>query len=413
MTLTFACAQFQLQSYCRINRSSLLVILFQLLDINLTFSRRLRTCGRESDLVILLLLNREARVTSKAPNSIRFLMLHVVISRIRQNLIRTSASDIRVREQGVFQLIGVSQRFVLNIASMVAIIMVTVTCAKDQVTPPAATTTDFKLVDHGQTTSSINGIWGISDINMFFVGANGTILKNEISGFTEITSGTTNSLLSVFGADGANIYATGFLGTVLRFDGAGWSLLAPASGTTLQINDVWVAGTTVYMVDPSNIRSIEVGGTSMRVDTAPTPPFNAVFANDNDAFIVGGAGRIFRYRPGSFNGMNSTTSEDLNDIWGQGTFMVAVGGNGTVVIGDGTSWTVSTEGQFPTLNAVWGFSSSDVYAVGNGGTVIHFNGTSWSSLSTPTSLDLQAVFGANANSIHASGPNGLVIHFTD
>src|SRR2546422_1531974 len=42
-----------------------------------------------------------------------------------------------------------------------------------------------------------------------------------------------------------------------------------------------------------------------------------------------------------------------------------------------TSWTAQTSGTSQHLLGVWGSGGTDVFAVGGGGTIVHYDGTSW------------------------------------
>jgi len=92
-----------------------------------------------------------------------------------------------------------------------------------------------------------------------------------------------------------------------------------------------------------------------------------------------------------------------------------VGENGTILHYDGASWTVVTPpANTPTLQTVWGTSSSNVYAVGGPsatdplGTIpmiLHYNGTSWNS--QPASQKLHGLWGSGENDIFVSGRMAL------
>src|SRR5207249_2998661 len=68
--------------------------------------------------------------------------------------------------------------------------------------------------------------------------------------------------------------------------------------------------------------------------------------------------------------------EDLTAVWGSGAHdLWAVASDGTVLHGDGASWSVAWQAPFP-LTAVTGSGPSNVWAGGNGG-MVHFDGSSW------------------------------------
>ena len=74
---------------------------------------------------------------------------------------------------------------------------------------------------------------------------------------------------------------------------------------------------------------------------------------------------------------------------------------GTVFPGEWT-WQNSLP-QGNVLSAVWGSSGSDVFAVGGGGTILHYDGSSWSGMSSGTSNGLAGVWGSSGSDVFAVG----------
>jgi len=68
---------------------------------------------------------------------------------------------------------------------------------------------------------------------------------------------------------------------------------------------------------------------------------------------------------------------------------------------------VYTAGAGNDLNGLWASGSSDVWAVGNNGTVVHGGGTTWATVSLPgaPTTNLQSVFGLGPNEIYIIGDN--------
>src|SRR5512140_1637448 len=65
--------------------------------------------------------------------------------------------------------------------------------------------------------------------------------------------------------------------------------------------------------------------------------------------------------------LSSPTSESLTGIWGSSsTDLWAVGAAGTILHGDGRSWTPMASGVRETLHDVHGSGPSDVWASGDG-----------------------------------------------
>ncbi len=74
-------------------------------------------------------------------------------------------------------------------------------------------------------------------------------------------------------------------------------------------------------------------------------------------------------------------------------------------------WALSTSGTTNGLHAVSVIGPADVWAVGGGGTALHFDGTSWNAVPTPTTNTLYEVFAISADNIYASGTYATLIHY--
>jgi hypothetical protein len=68
--------------------------------------------------------------------------------------------------------------------------------------------------------------------------------------------------------------------------------------------------------------------------------------------------------------------------------------------------------QGNSLLGVWGSSGSDVFAVGGSGTILHYDGSSWSSMSSGTSNHLGGVWGSSGSDVFAVGEGGTVLHYS-
>jgi hypothetical protein len=82
--------------------------------------------------------------------------------------------------------------------------------------------------------------------------------------------------------------------------------------------------------------------------------------------------------------------------------------SGGIAHWDGVAWSTVSIQSMPSLLAVWGSASNNVWAVGSGS--LHWNGTTWLR-SDPAQSNLYAVWGNAANDIWAAGNSGLVVHW--
>jgi photosystem II stability/assembly factor-like uncharacterized protein len=109
------------------------------------------------------------------------------------------------------------------------------------------------------TTGRLQGVWGASSSNVFFVGSDpngGLVLRYNGTTFSAANP-TSQGLRSVHGRSPNEVYAVGAGGTIIRFNGSGWS--AEASGVATDLYDVWALESgEVYAV---GVPSLIVRGT--------------------------------------------------------------------------------------------------------------------------------------------------------
>ncbi len=180
------------------------------------------------------------------------------------------------------------------------------------------------------------------------------------------------------------IYAGGDYGALLHKDETGWSVVS--AGMTRHI----------YGIDGTSVTNI---------------------------FAVCDQGEIWHDNGTGWSKQSSGTTTRLRSIWcsQQGRIFVA-GENGLLRYSDdnGTTWlSMTAPSGTPTLQSVWGISSSDVYAAGGASgsstkppTIIHYDGTNWSTVysSTYGQPRLQGIWGSSATDIYVVGEAGLLLH---
>ena len=137
----------------------------------------------------------------------------------------------------------------------------------------------------------------------------------------------------------------------------------------------------------------------------------------NNVFAVGGAGTIVQWDGSSWSSTASGTHRnDLYGIWGaDANHLFAVGQAGTILRGDGISWSPMLAATTHDFYAVWGSSQADVYAVGVS-TAEHWDGQTWSEIeqlkADPSSVDerLNGVWGSSAQDVYVVG-DSLLAHW--
>jgi len=149
----------------------------------------------------------------------------------------------------------------------------------------------------------------------------------------------------------------------------------------------------------------------------PLPQGNALRgvwgSSGSNVFAVGGPGTILHYDGSSWSEMSSGTTYDLTGVWGSsGSDVFAVGSGGTILHYDGSTWSEMSSGTTYDLTGVWGSSGSDVFAVGwDEGTILHYDGSSWSEMTSGTTQPLLGVWGSSGSDVFAVGVSGTILHY--
>ncbi len=301
---------------------------------------------------------------------------------------------------------------------MKKIIVIVLLCIAMGFMPDHGFAADWSAMTSG-ATNNLNGVWGRSGSDVFAVGDSGTILHYDGTAWSAMTSGTTNNLNGVWGTTfGDDAFAVGDNGTILHYDGTSW--FAMASLTTNNLNDVWGSS-------DSNVYAVGDSGTILRYDgtawsamtSGTTNNLNGIWGTSgNDVFAVGDNFASLHFDGIAWSSLGSLFPEtnNLNSIWGisnsiWGTIDVwAVGDSGTIY----SSWYPSSYGSNTftgNLNAIWGFSISDLFVVGDAGTIAHFGSPPDGFMDSGTTENLYDVWGSTATNVFAVGANGTILHY--
>jgi len=192
------------------------------------------------------------------------------------------------------------------------------------------------------TTANLNGVWVAANGEVFIVGdpnptsGNATIIHFDgVSTWTPMTSGTTNTLNAVWGISESNVFAVGANGTILQYNGTDWLPMNTDTITTT-LTCVWGSSATdvitsgqaneIYRYDGN------FDGTWTEEVGVVEYPFGLWGSSANDVYAVGGsdANVIERYDGISWSRQLSLPSRPYG-IWGssEGNIFV-VGGNGMI-----------------------------------------------------------------------------------
>ena len=117
----------------------------------------------------------------------------------------------------------------------------------------------------------------------------------------------------------------------------------------------------------------------------------------------------------------SGTTQNLSGIYFGGSYIFAVGPQGTFVSrgpkgNSFPNWTVQTSPATGGLQGVWGAADNKVYAVGDALTILYWDGAALIKVPLPNitanlTRKLNAVWGTSATNVYAVGEGGTILHY--
>ena len=252
------------------------------------------------------------------------------------------------------------------------------------------------------TSAALFSIWGTSDNDIFIVGVDGTILHYDGSAWTPMNSGTGELLASISGTAGNDVYAVGASGTILHYDGSAWSPMA--SNTTELLQSVSAPGGPATVgANGSVLRLVNGTWSSETLDGAPW--MYTVKRVDGQLWSAG-TRAIYRFDGLAWSPENRGAVSVLRAITYSPTLgAVAVGDDGTVLMGGPGHWRPDDAGALQRLNAVWESPAGDLFAAGTN-RIYRLDHGNW----VTENSDVTEYFDLNGNDEHAFavGAGGFV-----
>jgi len=220
---------------------------------------------------------------------------------------------------------------------------------------------------------------------------------------------------SIHTPDGVYIIAVGDAGKIFRSSNSGntWASYTMASVNFKSVysfnNNIWISG------DNGKIyKTLKTNSAITDIDLGITTSINSIyFLNDNDGYLCGNSGIVYKTNNGGTNWAPCNTgisSVNLNSI----SFMdsqkgIIVGNNGSVyvTVDGGTTWTPEAVGTSKNLTKGKYFTDG-IAVVGEYGSLYIKNGTTWSSVNTRIVTDIRGVTGTSINDVHICGGGGFI-----
>ncbi len=280
---------------------------------------------------------------------------------------------------------------------------------------------------------NLKGLWGAAPDDIWAVGDFGHIIHWDGGGWSRSAKPVYFTLEDVCGCAADDVWAVSTTGDIVHYDGDAWRKVDRGTGgpNAYFAVDCLCDGDhgtrELWAVGRSGKYSI-FDGSSWHHGQHPSPSFenlNGVWiAGPGEAWAVGRGGLLSRYAGGAWQDANAGVTLELHGIWGTSPEQIWSVGARTFLAFDGSSWSspvnlgsaalydvwglgdhlwVAGDGVLfdfdrvsqrqhpyalgvdpPTLRAVRGFDTQDLWAVGDAGAIVHVGeqGVSTNTLST-------------------------------
>ena len=227
----------------------------------------------------------------------------------------------------------------------------------------------------GPIESTLYGIHGTSNNDVFAVGYGGTIFHFDGQDWQVMDNPTTTTLYKVWAAAPNDVYAVGQGGRILHYDGVQWlPMTSPVTNTLYEIR-----GTSADNIFAAGVNGtiLHFDGSQWRIqDSGVSATLSGVWLFDNDdAFATGANGTILRYGPGGWQTMDNPGENYLNAIWGADpTNVYVTGSSGELLHFDGQTWSMIDSSPGHYYQEIWGLADDQIYITDASGGVWYYDG---------------------------------------
>ncbi len=250
-------------------------------------------------------------------------------------------------------------------------------------------------------TENLNGVYAVSEMEIYLVGDNGTILIWDGTACQPMDSGVSVNLNAING-ETSDIFIAGDQGTVLKKDGQDWTAMeTPTANDLYGITYPGDTGIFVCGREGALLRYYDSEWTVL--DSGTANDLHAIVYNYTQVYAVGDSGTIVHYQNGACTLDTSPVETNLHAI---SRDLVCVGENGTILERRGQYWTQYFVSQ--KYNAILGTGSSNIYVAGDFGRLIHWDGSDWGWIPTGTDTDFTSLKIDSDGVVYFSGKDGWI-----
>lgn len=292
---------------------------------------------------------------------------------------------------------------------------------------PGMTCSDTQV----KTILGLNAVWGSAANRVWTVGGAGQIWYYDGNSWSRQLpvqpALTEQNIKSVWASPDNKAWAVGERGTILHYDGQSWSAVSTSCKIQSNLNAVWgISANDVWVVGNTGTILHSTDGVCFNSDTLKVPPsldLGSVWSSsDKDIWVVGAGGTILHSTDGHlFLSVASNTQRNLNGVWGSsGQDVWVVGDMGTILHstnGGGMFTSDMSMPQIPKkdLRNVWGRSDKDVWIVGKDTAILRYDGSSKNWIEWKQNDlygDLYGLWGTTTD-LWATGQRGRMLHSID
>ncbi|MBR58856.1 MAG: hypothetical protein CMH54_12660 [Myxococcales bacterium] len=280
-------------------------------------------------------------------------------------------------------------------------------------------------VESTGVSHDLHGVVVLPDGYRVAIGAMGTIIQDEGTGWTEHPKFTNDGLNAIYAVDKENIFIIGDYGTIVQWDIPSLSFKKKQSPISKNMKGIFAfAADNVWAVGLFGT-IIHFNGTEWaEVETALTADLYDVTGTESgDLILVGVEGSVLRKVGDEFYFLLASTSNTLRAVYAlDDNHVWAVGSLGTIMFFDGNIWSrqqanhpANADGEEEPITesfySVWGAAPDDVWAFGDGGRLVHYDGQKWSRVTYEDPHLIRSLTGWSNDAVLGVGSAGYAAYF--
>ena len=232
-------------------------------------------------------------------------------------------------------------------------------------------------------TTTLYGLWGSSATDVWAVGG-GSMLRYDGNMWKTVHTMQGTKLRVVWGTSptdvhvGGNLQQSPYRAVAMSFDGASWT---SATLGMRWVKAIWsTPGGSLFAAMESGLvyRRNGKGWTFHSAIDLSSRVRGIWGSSATNVYLAAEGGAVWRLNGKVPSVATPGTGWGLASVWGTSASAVwAVGAGGTVLHHDGAKWSPQPSGSTAYLKGVNGSSATDVYVVGGLSPMLRYNGKSW------------------------------------